>query len=277
MDENDPNIPATSGNPTQHNDAQARSASPAPTTDNEPPAQNEPPQQPEPIGQKQQQDESLVATGGLGATESAAPPQPVPPPPQPDAPVADVFLRLGLEQPAAHRERERERVPEPADSPSRSRPRASTTSGHEASIPSSSRQQQRPVQVPHFVAPSSYLRPQAINRSAMAMATVPEPEPTQPPTPAPSVHDKDQYQGLQNIREFLKVRCGYDVFPLSFRLIVLDNDLLIKKSLNIMIQNCRCLPEGVEQALTRSQLSCLRRYGTRIPRHSRVSLPQPTT
>lgn len=70
----------------------------------------------------------------------------------------------------------------------------------------------------------------------MAMATVPEP--AQPLTPAPSVHDKEQLQGLQNIREFLKVRCGYDVFPLSFRLIVLDNDLLIKKSLNIMIQNC---------------------------------------
>lgn len=67
------------------------------------------------------------------------------------------------------------------------------------------------------------------------MATVPEP--AQPLTPAPSVHDKEQLQGLQNIREFLKVRCGYDVFPLSFRLIVLDNDLLIKKSLNIMIQN----------------------------------------
>ncbi|EGY18929.1 nuclear protein SNF4 [Verticillium dahliae VdLs.17] len=39
------------------------------------------------------------------------------------------------------------------------------------------------------------------------------------------------------IREFLKVRTSYDVLPLSFRLIVLDNDLLIKKSLNILIQN----------------------------------------
>ena len=39
------------------------------------------------------------------------------------------------------------------------------------------------------------------------------------------------------IREFLKVRTSYDVLPLSFRLIVLDNDLLIKKSLNIFIQN----------------------------------------
>jgi 5'-AMP-activated protein kinase regulatory gamma subunit len=65
------------------------------------------------------------------------------------------------------------------------------------------------------------------------MAAAPE------PTPTLTVHDKDQILGLRNIREFLKVRCGYDVFPLSFRLIVLDIDLLIKKSLNIMIQNGR--------------------------------------
>ena len=39
------------------------------------------------------------------------------------------------------------------------------------------------------------------------------------------------------IREFLKVRTSYDVLPLSFRLIVLDTTLLIKKSLNILIQN----------------------------------------
>jgi hypothetical protein len=41
----------------------------------------------------------------------------------------------------------------------------------------------------------------------------------------------------RGIREFLKVRTSYDVLPLSFRLVVLDNDLLIKKSLNILIQN----------------------------------------
>lgn len=49
--------------------------------------------------------------------------------------------------------------------------------------------------------------------------------------------DKEQMQGLRGIREFLKVRTSYDVLPLSFRLVVLDNDLLIKKSLNILIQN----------------------------------------
>ncbi len=39
------------------------------------------------------------------------------------------------------------------------------------------------------------------------------------------------------MRDFLRVRTSYDVLPLSFRLIILDNDLLIKKSLNILIQN----------------------------------------
>lgn len=52
------------------------------------------------------------------------------------------------------------------------------------------------------------------------------------------------YAVVQNgIREFLKIRTSYDVLPLSFRLIILDQDLLIKKSLNILIQNSkqRCL------------------------------------
>ncbi|KAL8301594.1 hypothetical protein RB597_002152 [Gaeumannomyces tritici] len=57
-----------------------------------------------------------------------------------------------------------------------------------------------------------------------------EPKPSSP-------LDKEQMQGLRGIREFLKVRTSYDVLPLSFRLIVLDNDLLIRKSLNILIQN----------------------------------------
>jgi hypothetical protein len=39
------------------------------------------------------------------------------------------------------------------------------------------------------------------------------------------------------MRDFLRVRTSYDVLPLSFRLIILDNDLLIKKSLHILIQN----------------------------------------
>jgi hypothetical protein len=43
--------------------------------------------------------------------------------------------------------------------------------------------------------------------------------------------------GQRRIRAFLKVRTSYDVLPLSFRLIVFDTALLVKKSLNILIQN----------------------------------------
>ncbi|KAH7318126.1 hypothetical protein B0I35DRAFT_502660 [Stachybotrys elegans] len=79
---------------------------------------------------------------------------------------------------------------------------------------------------PHFVAPLSYLRPKTLPR------VVPMAEPRRP-----SPLDKEQRQGLKAIRDFLKVRTSYDVLPLSFRLIVLDTDLLIKKTLGILIQN----------------------------------------
>jgi len=45
------------------------------------------------------------------------------------------------------------------------------------------------------------------------------------------------------IRAFLKVRTSYDVLPLSFRLIVLDTALLVKKSLSILIQNGKALDQ----------------------------------
>ncbi|GAM89031.1 hypothetical protein ANO11243_070650 [Dothideomycetidae sp. 11243] len=46
-----------------------------------------------------------------------------------------------------------------------------------------------------------------------------------------------QARAARAIRAFLKVRRSYDVLPLSYRLIVLDTALLIKKSLNILTQN----------------------------------------
>jgi CBS domain-containing protein len=39
------------------------------------------------------------------------------------------------------------------------------------------------------------------------------------------------------VREFLKGKTSYDVLPVSFRLIVLDTALLVKKSLTILLQN----------------------------------------
>ncbi|KAK0742271.1 hypothetical protein B0T21DRAFT_127124 [Apiosordaria backusii] len=79
-------------------------------------------------------------------------------------------------------------------------------------------------ELPYVAAPSSYLRPKPISR-------------TMSDNRASGPLDKEQMQGLRGVREFLKVRTSYDVLPLSFRLVVLDNNLLIKKSLNILIQN----------------------------------------
>jgi hypothetical protein len=49
-------------------------------------------------------------------------------------------------------------------------------------------------------------------------------------------------QNQNAIREFLKIRTSYDVLPVSFRLIVLDTGLLVKKSLLILVQNGRTSP-----------------------------------
>ncbi|KAJ4413644.1 AMP-activated serine/threonine-protein kinase regulatory subunit [Gnomoniopsis sp. IMI 355080] len=102
-----------------------------------------------------------------------------------------------------------------------------------------------------FVTPSTYLHlrapmatatpnlasaashPSGHSRTIPAPALVPAPE-----KPLMTPLDKDQVQGLTAIREFLKVRTSYDVLPLSFRLIMLDNDLLIRTCLNILMQNC---------------------------------------
>lgn len=75
-----------------------------------------------------------------------------------------------------------------------------------------------------FVQPASYLRPRGLSH------------PMTPAAPETAI-DRDQRIGLQRIRDFLKIRTSYDVLPLSFRLIILDTALLVKSSLNILIQN----------------------------------------
>lgn len=47
----------------------------------------------------------------------------------------------------------------------------------------------------------------------------------------------EQTLAVQSIRLFLKSKTSYDVLPVSYRLIVLDTSLLVKKSLNILLQN----------------------------------------
>ncbi|TGZ85300.1 CBS-domain-containing protein [Ascodesmis nigricans] len=63
------------------------------------------------------------------------------------------------------------------------------------------------------------------------------PQPPRSPSPPLSQVDRDQREGLHAIREFLKLRTSYDVLPVSFRLIVLDTNLLVNRSLNILVQN----------------------------------------
>jgi len=41
----------------------------------------------------------------------------------------------------------------------------------------------------------------------------------------------------ERIREGIKTRTSYDALPVSFRLILLDTNLLVKKALNCLIQN----------------------------------------
>lgn len=110
---------------------------------------------------------------------------------------------------------------------------ASQPSEHQTAHPSDARDistreaTPRSHDTPSFVAPSHYLRP----RGAL------EKTPSGSGKKTMTAADIEQLEGLRAIRAFLKVRRTYDVLPLSFRLIVLDNSLLIKKSLNILTQN----------------------------------------
>jgi 5'-AMP-activated protein kinase regulatory gamma subunit len=45
------------------------------------------------------------------------------------------------------------------------------------------------------------------------------------------------HEALEHIRTFLRSQSSYDVFPVSFRLIVLDHHLVVKKALTAMLQN----------------------------------------
>ena len=113
-----------------------------------------------------------------------------------------------------------------------------------------------------YVQPSSYLRPRG---QTQAMS----------PSKTESAVDRDQRIGLvctpsyyfrtanpatwkamanvlwslqQRIRDFLKVRTSYDVLPLSFRLIIFDTSLLVKKSLTILVQNGELADSALEQS-----------------------------
>ena len=119
-----------------------------------------------------------------------------------------------------------------------------------------------------FVQPSSYLRPRgqsqpmphaepesAIERDQrIGLVCVGPDDPSHRPysrqprsSPQTSPPTKESYDNARahaddsiaqhRIRDFLKIRTSYDVLPLSFRLIIFDTALLVKRSLAILIQN----------------------------------------
>lgn len=79
-----------------------------------------------------------------------------------------------------------------------------------------------------------------------------------PPTAPILTHEA----ALESIRGFLRERSSYDVFPVSFRLIVLDHQLVVKKALEAMILNGEDQVQAME-LFDRNQVSSLRRCGTR--------------
>lgn len=154
------------------------------------------------------------------------------------------------------------------------------TSAARSSLPTSdARETPSSHETPSFVAPSDYLRPRALENTNESKAA------SKPMGPI----DREQVEGLVSlclhhftiillelrrhlcateangislmqraIRAFLKVRRSYDVLPLSFRLIILDTALLVKKSLNILIQN------GWSGRITSLMLKSLKYYRHRL-------------
>ena len=58
------------------------------------------------------------------------------------------------------------------------------------------------------------------------------------PSHLPPVQDQESHDNALNVlRNYLKGRTCYDVFPVSFRLIVLDTKLEVKKALQCFLLN----------------------------------------
>lgn len=62
-----------------------------------------------------------------------------------------------------------------------------------------------------------------------------------PPVQTPETHEA----ALRSIRSSLRKQTSYDVFPVSFRLIVLDTKLEVKKALQCLLHNGACLFQSV--------------------------------
>lgn len=63
-------------------------------------------------------------------------------------------------------------------------------------------------------------------------------------------HDR----ALRSVRAFLRGRTSYDVFPVSFRIIILDNKLEIKKALHVLLANCKWKSKSVDSHVAAERL-----------------------
>jgi len=84
--------------------------------------------------------------------------------------------------------------------------------------------------------------PQAMNTATLAATTSPKVKRRQsarnrPIHPGPQQTQETHDAALYSIRAFLKSRTSYDAFPVSFRLIVLDSQLEVKKALQCLLLN----------------------------------------
>src|SRR5271168_3229733 len=80
---------------------------------------------------------------------------------------------------------------------------------------------------------------------------------------APShIHQESHDTALAAIRSFLKGHTAYDAFPVSFRLIVLDTKLNVKKALQCLLLNGNPLIATIHLSSLSPQVWSLHHYGT---------------
>lgn len=87
-----------------------------------------------------------------------------------------------------------------------------------------------------------------------------------PPVQSQETHNA----ALQQIRAFLQLRSAYDLLPVSFRIIVFDTELEIKKGLDCMVMNCKRIYAHRAARPTLQQPSYPPRSGTAHRANSRA-------
>lgn len=95
-----------------------------------------------------------------------------------------------------------------------------------------------------FVSPSEFLSPVShVKHSTSTLSKTDSMVTSQAPSEysrqidTPPIEEPEFTRALTSIRQFLRQRSTYDVFPISSRIIILDTELLVKRSLTILTAN----------------------------------------